>query len=98
MSVSAPFFAPSMQVGFVQRSALAGQKPLAQSTSLSQMSPSGQAGQLPPQSTSVSVPFFTPSVQLAVDAMPPVPECALLALLARLALPAPPAPPELPVS
>jgi len=41
------------------------QTPLEQSVPALQATPSGQPGQLPPQSMSVSVPFWTKSVQEA---------------------------------
>src|SRR5687767_5879325 len=46
------------------------QVPLTQSVPTEQELPSAQAAQPPPQSTSVSVPFCTPSLQVAL--LPPV--------------------------
>jgi len=46
--------------------------PLVQSESTVQPPPSVQLEQLPPQSVSVSVPFFTPSVQLGATQEPAV--------------------------
>jgi hypothetical protein len=70
--VSVPFFTPSLQVG-------AAQAPLAH-TPLAQLAPApvplphifpfAQGGHDPPQSTSVSVLFFTPSAQLAAAQIP----------------------------
>ena len=60
MSVSAPFFTASPQVGAEQTPPL--QTPLTQSLARRQILPVPHLGQAPPpQSTSVSVPFFTPS-------------------------------------
>jgi len=65
-SVSLPFFTRSEQVGAVQTSVAAGQySGLEQSLLAAQPTPAAQRGQAfaPPQSTPVSTPFFTLSVQ-----------------------------------
>jgi hypothetical protein len=70
-SVSAPFRKPSEQLGAAQTCELGLQNPGAQSVETWQRRPTAQvfprASQAaPPQSTSVSAPFFTPSVQVGV--------------------------------
>jgi hypothetical protein len=62
LSVSVPFFTPSVQVAVWQT--LPWQTPDWQSWAVVQPPASGQAAQDPPQSVSVSVPFFTISVQV----------------------------------
>jgi hypothetical protein len=60
---------PSLQVGATQT--LAAQTPLAQSVAARQPRPSAQRGQVPPpQSTSVSAPFLTPSMHEGAAQMP----------------------------
>ena len=64
-SVSVPFGVESVQVGSLQ--VLVGlpvQTLLRQSPATEQSLSLAQSGQLPPQLTSVSLPFFTPSEQL----------------------------------
>jgi len=64
-SVSEPFFTASPQVEEAQIEVPAGQTAFTQSVPSLQLLPSSQWGQVaPPQSTAVSVPFLTPSVQL----------------------------------
>jgi hypothetical protein len=71
MSVSLPFFAPSVHVAVAQRPPV--HAPPVQSVFTEQSSPFAQSGQLPPpQSTSVSAAFFTPSVQVYVAQWPDV--------------------------
>jgi hypothetical protein len=59
-----------MQLGAAQ--VPAEQTALWQSVSTPQVSPIGHAGQLPPQSTSVSLPFFTPSEHDGAWHVPPL--------------------------
>jgi hypothetical protein len=61
--VSLPFMMPSKQLGAAQ--AFPTQFPDRQSAATAHISPFPQAGHPPPQSTSVSVPSFTLSVQVA---------------------------------
>ena len=63
VSLSSPFFLPSLQLGATQTPAV--QMPLVQSLFTAHFLPFAQALHLPPQSTSVSLPFFCLSVQLA---------------------------------
>jgi hypothetical protein len=80
--VSVPFFSPSVQLG-VAHSFEALQKPEVQSVGAAQPIPSAHvfpwATQVaPPQSTPVSLPFFTPSVHVGavaggVEVFPPLP-------------------------
>jgi hypothetical protein len=62
VSVSAPFFCPSLQPGaahtFAEHTANTQSGPFVQDD------PCAHGGQLPPQSRSVSSPFFVPSEQL----------------------------------
>jgi hypothetical protein len=70
-SVSLPFWTPSLQAAAAHF--LATHLPLAgsaQSASLAQPLWGGQPPQLPPQSTSVSLPFFTASPQVAATHAP----------------------------
>jgi hypothetical protein len=88
VSVSAPFFIASLQVGDAQTPAL--QMPFWQSALAPQTFPSAQVGQaLPPQSTSVSVPFFIPSLQVAagVSQTPPMQAPEAQSVLPSQALP-----------
>jgi len=66
-AVSVPFFTVSVQLGVAHRPPA--QTPLAQlppaAVPVPHILPFAQDGQAPPQSTSVSLPFFTRSVQLA---------------------------------
>jgi hypothetical protein len=65
MSLSLPLRAPSVQPGVTQT--LPVQTPLWQSVAPAQAPPDGHFGHaVPPQSTSVSPPFFTASEQLGV--------------------------------
>jgi hypothetical protein len=67
MSVSAPFFTPSEHVVAPHRSGDPEQMPLWQSEAFEHSLPAPHLVQLaPPQSTSVSAPFFTPSEHVAV--------------------------------
>jgi len=67
-SVSLAFFTPSLQLGVEQVFALESQTPLVQSPPEEQPRPSPHfAGHEPPQSLSVSLPFFCPSLQVAVE-------------------------------
>jgi hypothetical protein len=71
--VSAPFFTPSPQAGAWQMPPV--HTPLAQSAAPPHTLPSAHlfaGAQEPPQSTSVSVPFFTVSLQAGTWQMPPV--------------------------
>jgi hypothetical protein len=69
MSVSVPFWTPSVQLAALQLPPW--HTWVVQSEPKTQLWPTAQLGQLPPpQSTSVSVPFFTPSVQLAAWQVP----------------------------
>jgi hypothetical protein len=79
--VSVPFCSPSVQLGVAQ-SFEALQKPELQSVGAAQPSPSAHvfpwATQVAPQSTPVSLPFFTPSVHVGavaggVEVFPPLP-------------------------
>jgi hypothetical protein len=66
-SDSAPFFTESLQVaGWQLRADVPVQIRLVQSLDAEQVLPDSQAVHSPPQSVSVSLPFFTESVQLAV--------------------------------
>src|SRR5439155_7797199 len=60
-SLSPGSFVPLAQLVGTQRPV---QLPLWQSTARAQLLPSTHLGQLPPQSTSLSLPFFTPSLQV----------------------------------
>jgi hypothetical protein len=74
MPVSLPFFTPSMQVGARQTMVAPLQTPLAQSLEAVQPIPGGHPGQVPPpQSAPVSLPFFTPSMQVGAWQVPGVP-------------------------
>src|SRR5207244_141960 len=64
------FFTPSWQEGALQK--LPSQTPLAQSEFAEQWRALSHEGQVPPQSTSVSLPFFEPSVQEPIWHTPPV--------------------------
>jgi hypothetical protein len=71
-SVSEPFFTVSAQVGAAQVRLAAGHTAFTQSVPSLHALPSSQRGQVgPPQSMSVSVPFFTPSAQLLSLQSPP---------------------------
>src|SRR3954463_13472245 len=70
MSVSLSFFTPSVQLRPVHFPAA--HIPVWQSDPLLQLDPTGQPGQLPPQSTPVSLPFSTRSVQLGPGISNPV--------------------------
>ena len=71
MSVSSPFFTPSVQVASVHVPVVLSQTPLLQSAALAQFLVLGHPGQVPPpQSMSVSSPFFTPSVQAGAAQIP----------------------------
>jgi len=76
LSVSLPFFTPSMQLGVWHLRAVepapAAQTCDWQSAPPAQLSPSSQGAQAPPQSTSVSLLFFTPSMQLGAWHLVPV--------------------------
>jgi hypothetical protein len=66
-STSAPSRRPSSQEGLLQRWLAEQIKPLTQSASTPQAAPALQrVAQSPPQSRSVSLPFWTPSLQLGV--------------------------------
>ena len=70
-SVSVPFLKPSLQVGLAQRWVTGLQKPEVQSAAAAQPWPTAQVFPwarhvAPPQSTAVSAPFLSPSVQLGV--------------------------------
>ncbi len=89
VGLGAPFFTPSLQLDVLPVTQTpAVQSSLAQSEATSHLLPSTHEGQVgPPQSTSVSAPFFTPSLQdsgaavplLADDATaPPVPRWSRL--------------------
>ena len=68
---SLPFFTPSLQVGAWQRWVVARHTRLVQSPGSAQPLLSAQGLlQLDPQSTSVSLPFFTPSLQLPAWQVP----------------------------
>jgi hypothetical protein len=71
-SLSPPFFAPSVQLGAEQKPASPQTVDL-QSKPTRHLSPSAHARQppSPPQSRSVSAPFFAPSVQVAATQQPP---------------------------
>ena len=70
VSVSPPFLMPSTQVGLAGTQTLAAQAPLLQSEPTLQIHPFWHLPQaFPPQSTSVSVPFFTLSLQGALGTM-----------------------------
>jgi len=76
-SVSTPFSLPSVYVGTWQRRPLPSfrslQTSLLQSASTAHFSASAQrALPVPPQSTSVSLPFCTPSVGLVAVHLPPL--------------------------
>jgi hypothetical protein len=72
-SVSTPFLTPSEQVGTAHLSGEPEQTPLWQSPATAHVRPLAHFGQpAPPQSTSVSVPFLTKSVQLAAWQMLPM--------------------------
>jgi hypothetical protein len=61
-SVSVPFSTRSVQVGVAQRLVAGGQTKLVQSAARAQVCPVSQGRQvLPPQSTSVSLPFLATS-------------------------------------
>jgi hypothetical protein len=60
MSLSVPFFTPSVQVAAAQSPFV--QMKLAQSAPERQAAPAAHALQVPPQSMSVSLPFFTLSL------------------------------------
>jgi hypothetical protein len=62
MSLSVPFFTRSLQSGAAQRPAV--QIVLVQSAPTTQTRPVAHGLHAPPQSTSVSFPFFTRSVQV----------------------------------
>jgi hypothetical protein len=71
MSVSEPFFTESVQLAIWQVPPLHFE--LVQSAPLVQLSPLAQSGHAaPPQSTSLSVPFLTLSVQVAALQEPEV--------------------------
>jgi len=76
-SLSLPFFRASLQLAGVQVP-FAPQMPFTQSAATAQAFPSphfllvGAAAQLPPQSTAVSVPFFTLSLQVGTAQVPEV--------------------------
>jgi hypothetical protein len=64
LSVSLPFLTLSLQAGAAQVSATGVHTPLSQSPPTAHFSPVAQSSQFgPPQSTSVSAPFFWPSAQ-----------------------------------
>jgi hypothetical protein len=82
MSVSLPFFTPSLLVG--ARQTLPVHAPLAQSLPTTHAFPSTHGGAFVatplaprPQSTSLSLPFFTPSVLVGARHAPSVPEALL---------------------
>src|SRR5438045_9657411 len=92
MSDSVPFFTVSLHVGVWQMPPV--QTPLVQSPASEQCRPLPHffdGAQLPPQSTSVSVPFFT--VSLHVGAAQVVPLQTPLAQSAPVVPPPPAAPP-----
>src|SRR2546421_516004 len=68
MPVSFPFFTPSVFVGARQMPPL--QTPLVQSAVILHFLGSSPLGRSPPQSRSVSLPFFRPSLQLAAAHTP----------------------------
>jgi len=82
-SLSLAFATASLQVGAWQHCSKPGAQPPALHTPLWQSAPApqpwpgAQSGQAPPQSTSTSLPFFTPSVQLGAAQRPFPPQTAL---------------------
>ena len=70
MPVSVPLSVPSKQVAGIGAQTPSGQKVLRQSAPTEQSWPSAQGAQEPPQSTSLSSPFATVSLQLAAAQVP----------------------------
>ncbi len=73
MPVSVPFLTASVQLGAAHLPPV--HTPLAQSAGLEQLLSVPQGAQVPPQSTSASVPFFNPSTQVGGSSgLVPVPQ------------------------